>query len=322
MPEPATSPAEHHAQRETARGVGLALGAYAWWGLVFPFYLRSVNEAEALELLAMRVLFGVPVAFALVLVTGQWRALVRVVTTWRSLRQLMVTTPLIAANWYAFTYAVVAGKLEQASFGYYINPLLTIALGMVFLGERMRRVQWLAVGIAAGATVLLGVGLGGLPIIAITVAVTFGLYGLLRKRADADAATGLAVEMSLLFVPMLAVEAWMFAQGRAKFGGELGLTAMMTLAGGMTVVPLTLFAAATRRMRLATIGLLQYVAPTGQLAAALWFGSRLSELQWTAFGLIWLAVVVFSIDSLGAHRRARAARRTGARAVAAAEAMD
>lgn len=315
--------AQQSEQPNAGVGVALAVAAYTWWGLAFPFYLREVDRVTALEILAMRVLTGLPVAILLVIVTRKLRELWTVLTTWRRLRRLVLTTPCIALNWYAFTYAVVAGRLDEASFGYYINPLVTIALGMIFLGERMRAAQWIAVGIAAVATTLLGIGMGGLPLIALTLAVSFGLYGLLRKRADASAPTGLSVEMGLLFLPMLAMELWLGARGQTMLTGDDNrLRLMLLLAGPMTIVPLGMFSAAVQRVRLSTIGLLQYIAPTCQLAAALWFGIELSGMQWIAFALIWIAIGIFTFDSFGAHRRERTARRAGARAAARAEAMD
>lgn len=301
---PSTEGAPDH--RLPTAGLAFAFGAYLWWGVAFPVFLRVLRDASAMELLALRVLTGLPVLAVLLTITRGWGPLRRLVRDRRSMSVLVLTTALIAANWYAFTYSVVAGRLLEASLGYYINPLVSVALGMVFLGERLRAAQWAAVGIAAAAVAWLTWSVGSLPIIAVTVAITFGLYGLLRKQSKANAISGLTVEMGLCAPVMLALMVWLGARGEALLltgsGGQIGL---LLLCGAMTVVPLTMFAAAAKRLRLSTIGLIQYIAPTGQLLSALAFGEPFDSARALAFGAIWIALVVFTADSLLHHRRQR-----------------
>lgn len=301
----------HGPAGEAGKGVAFAVMAYVWWGAVFPLYLRLLADVDVLEILALRVVSGVPLLVGLLAATGQLRELYRAFTSGPRLRALVVTTLLILVNWYAFIYAVVENRLSEASFGYYINPILSVALGVAFLGERLGRAGRISVSLALVGIVWLGFSIGGLPWIAVVLAVSWALYGLFRKREDAPAAVGLAVEMILLTPMMLVLEAWLIGEGRAVFpsglvGGDLERSLLLLLAGAMTVLPLTLFNAAARRIRLATIGLLQYLSPTGQFVLAFFvFGEALDAARLGAFALIWLALGVFVYGAVRARRAGR-----------------
>ena len=296
-------------------GLLLAGGAYAWWGVVIPSYMHMLRGAGAYELLAMRVLWGIPVILALLWFKGDLRALWGAFRDWATLRALLISTPLIAVNWYTFTFAVVEQRLSEASLGYYINPMVSVALGTLVLGEKLRPAQWVAIALACVSVSFLAIEHGSLPWITVTVALSFGLYGLVRKRAKANAAVGLGVEMLLLGPFLLVLQGFLYWKGTATFGtdldeGGLGTTALLALAGLITVVPLVAFAAATRKLKLSTIGLMQYIAPTGQLIfAATVQGKDLGTAELIAFGVIWLGVAVFTVDSLRAHRAGNRARR-------------
>ena len=285
-------------------GLVLAGAAYTWWGVVIPGYMHLMKASGAYELLAMRILWGVPVMLAIVAYRRQLRELRHAFTDWSVLKALLISTPLIAVNWYAFTYSIVEGRLLESSLGYYINPIVSVALGTIVLGERLRPAQWVAVALAAGAVTALTWANGSLPLITVTVALTFGLYGLVRKRAKAGPVIGLAVEMILLAPLLLAVELWLVMQGRALYGTDATTTVLLSLGGVVTVVPLLCFVAATRKLRLSTVGLMQYISPTMQLIfAATVMGQELDQKRLIAFGIIWVGLIVFSADSLLAHQR-------------------
>lgn len=307
QPDDGTGPEPRGTEhRLPVAGLSFAFTAYIWWGVAFPVFLRALRDASAMELLALRVLTGLPVLAALLTFTKAWGALGRLLRDRRSMGVLVLTTALIAANWYAFTYAVVAGKLLEASLGYYINPLVSVALGMIFLGERLRAAQWAAVGIATAAVAWLTWSVGSLPIIAVTVAITFGLYGLLRKQSKADAIGGVTVEMGLCAPFMLGLMFWLGSNDEALLlNGSASQVGLLLLCGSMTVLPLTMFGAAAKRLRLSTIGLIQYIAPTGQFLSALAFGEPFDSARALAFGAIWIALLVFTAGSLLHHRRQR-----------------
>jgi rarD protein len=310
------APTPHSDQRHAARGLAFGLGAYAWWGAAVPLYfgLMADNRVPALEVFAQRVVFGLPLLLALLWWTSRLPAY-RAAFGWRSLRWLLPSTVLIAINWYAFIYSIDRGRLSEASFGYYINPLVSVALGMLFLGERARPLQWVAIALALGAVSWLGWTMGTLPWISLTVALSFGLYGLLRKRAHADAPTGLAVEMTLLVPLMAGIYIWLFRHGAPRLGagehaGPLWLQLAMIPSGAVTVIPLVWFTIAARRLKLMTMGLLQYLAPTGQLLlAVLVRGEAFDRHRVVAFAVIWAALALYTVDALRGHRAQRRAAR-------------
>ncbi|MFT5423346.1 MAG: chloramphenicol-sensitive protein RarD [Phycisphaerales bacterium] len=302
MPDP-NAPAEPSTHAARA-GVSFALFAYLWWGVVLPVFFAQLKAADAMELLAHRVLFGLPLLLIMLAWNKRLGELLRTLRSWKHMRVLSVTTVLIAINWYVFTYAVVTGQLLEASFGYYINPLVSMALGMVFLGERPRRLGWVAVLLALAAVVYLGLQIG-LPWISITVALCFGLYGLLRKKSDAGPVLGLTVEMTIMFPVLLGMFLYLHADGRALLlVGPPSASAMMMMLGLVTVIPMLCFTAATRRLQLTTMGVLQYLTPTGQFLSAIALGEAFDQSRVVAFSLIWLALIVFTYDSVTHHRRA------------------
>lgn len=257
---------------------------------------------------------GLVVMLGLLAVSGRMGAFCKALVTPARIGLLSISSVLIAVNWLTFVYAIESSRLMDASLGYFINPLVSVALGVVFLGERLRRMQWLAVAIATSGVVWLTVSAGTLPWISVVLALSFGLYGLIRKRVDADAATGLTVECAILFLPSLAVLWWLGqtavsgspdagGAGVSAVVGEAGSSTgaewwLLVLAGPMTALPLVWFAAAARRLPLSTIGLLQYIAPSGQfLLSWLAFGEQLTTSRLIAFAIIWTALVVYTVDA-------------------------
>jgi len=289
-----------------AAGVLHAVAAYLLWGLATPLYFRWLREVSPWELLTWRVLSGLPLLLLLLAARRDLRSLGRAIADRETRRRLLLSTALIGVNWYVFILAVVTARLSEASLGYYINPIVSVALGVLVLGERLRRLQLVAVAIAGAGVGALAWEQGSVPWIALVLAGTFGLYGLLRKRMSAGAATGLAIEMIALLPAMLALQIGLHARGTAGFGGDPEITIALAVGGVVTTAPLVLFASGARRLRLATVGLLQFIAPTGQLAlAVLAFGEPFGRMRGIAFALIGVAVAVYCADSLRAARQLR-----------------
>ncbi|MEX0876948.1 MAG: EamA family transporter RarD [Phycisphaerales bacterium] len=307
------------------KGIAFAGCAFGWWAVVVPsfFKLLSAHGASPLEILAQRVLFGLPVLLLMLMFSRQLGVFLRAASAWTSLRVLIPSTALIGINWYFFIYAVSTERLSHASLGYYINPLVSIALGFLFLGERPRPVQWGAIALAACAVVVMGYAelsaedSLGLPWISLVLPASFGLYGLLRKQANVGPSVGLTFEMLLLLPLCAGLVIWLNNTGGAIFmapGTEVWITGIMLLGGVVTIVPLICFTNAVRLLPLSTVGLLQYTAPTGQLLlSVLVFGEHFTPMKFAAFGIIWLAVGIYTWDMLRGHRQARAAVRAAAR---------
>jgi chloramphenicol-sensitive protein RarD len=291
-------------KRSKTIGVAQALAGYGWWGFVTVLYYHWLKGIDPFELVSWRVVSAIPVVFILIVVTNSFGEFKEAILKWKNLRWLVVSALLILVNWLAFIWAVVSENIIHASLGYYLNPLVSIALSALILKERLRPAQWVSVGIA-GIGVLLLTTMVGLPWIAITLGVTFPLYGLIRKKCPSSATVGLTVEMILLLPVMTVVLVWMTAQGGS--GIQTGSTlqiALIPLSGIVTVIPLLCFSAAARRLRLSTVGMLQYIAPTGQfLSAVLFFGESMRPTWWIAFACVWIAILLFSGDSLLMSRK-------------------
>jgi chloramphenicol-sensitive protein RarD len=297
----------------TRRGIVYGLAAYGLWGAV-PLFWPLVSQASALEILAHRVIWSLVVC-VLLLVTvipkGWWAR----VGNRRSLLLLGTAAALVSVNWGTYIWAVNSGQVVETSLGYYINPILSIILGVVVLRERLAPAQWVSVGLAALAVIVLTIDYGRLPWIALTLATTFATYGFIKKKVNGGAVDTLAVE-SLLLTPVgLGYLIFLQANGTLTFG-HLGLphSLLLMATGVVTVVPLLFFAAATTRLPLSTLGLLQYVAPTLQfLLGVLYFGEAMSIGRWIGFSLVWLALVILTVHGV---RAARQSRRAPAEAVA------
>lgn len=301
-----------HSQKSTATaGVLMAIGGYGWWAVVTPLYYRVLDDVPVGELLAWRVLSGLPVLCVVFWCRGRMRHWLDTLRDRRVLGLLAVSAVLISINWVLFMWAVITNRLSEASLGYYINPLVSVALGVLFLGERMRPATWLAIVLAGGGVGVLTWRLGSLPWISLLLAMSFGLYGLARKRVRAGASEGLAVEMLLLCPIMLGVLWAEHADGGLSLATVPSWKGvLLLLGGGVTIVPLVLFTGGARRLTLSTVGLMQYIAPTGQLIIAVAvFGESFDAMQAVAFAFIWTAVTVYSIDS---YRQAQRGTRADA----------
>ncbi|MFK7889136.1 MAG: EamA family transporter RarD [Gammaproteobacteria bacterium] len=278
---------------------GVLSGALAFllWG-AFPIYFKVAEGVSALEMLAHRVVWAVPFGLIIVLLRRQWPEVRRIVRAPRTLWLLILSACVIAANWLVYIYAIQADQIFQASLGYYINPLLFVLAGFIFLGERLRKLQTLAVVLAAAGVGVLAVQGGQFPLVSITLAVTFTVYSLIRKQVVVGAMPGLFVETIVLLPLAVLYLFYLGASDQLAFGlDQSRLSLLLLLAGPFTVLPLLFFAIGARRLRLATIGFLQFIGPTLQFLLALYYGETLTPAHLVCFGLIWSAVAVFIMDA-------------------------
>jgi chloramphenicol-sensitive protein RarD len=290
-------------------GVGAGLGAYVLWG-VFPLYFPLLEPAGGLEIVAHRIVWSLLFIALLLTARRGWAQVRAIVTDRRALLVLAAAAVLIAVNWLVYVYAVNSGHVVEASLGYFINPLVSVVLGVLVFSERLRRLQWVAVGIAVLAVLVLTVDYGRPPWIALALAASFGLYGLMKKLVRVDAAPGLFVETAVVFVPALVVVGILERHGDAAFGhAGVGHAFLLVSSGLATAIPLLLFAAATRRVPLSTIGLLQYVTPLMQLSIGVFvYDEPMPPARLAGFAIVWLALAVFTVDSLRqAHSNRRSA---------------
>lgn len=285
-------------------GVLFGIAAYGLWGL-FPIYFHALEDAGSIEVVAHRIGWSLLVVIALLAATRKLHAVRELGGDRRKLLLLSAAAVLIAINWGVYIYAVDAGHVIEAALGYFITPLISVALGMTVFGERLRPAQIAALVLGTVAVVVLSVYYGGFPWIALVLGVSFGTYGLLKKLADVGAAESLAVETSVLFVPALAVIVVLAWTGGGSFAtGDTSLTLLLILAGPVTALPLLLFAACVRRVPLSIVGLLQYLTPVLQfLIGWLAYDEVMSTARWIGFGLVWLALIVLTFDGLRLARR-------------------
>jgi chloramphenicol-sensitive protein RarD len=292
---------------EQRRGFLLGVAAYSMWG-IFPLYWTLLEPAGAVEILAHRVAWSLVVMVGLTVAlrrTAQLRAIFR---SPRLVVLLSVASVVIGLNWGGFIWGVNNGRVVEVSLGYFINPLVTVLLGVLVLGERLRPLQWAAIGIATLAVVVLTVDYGHPPWIAFLVAGSFGTYGLAKKKANVEAVESLTFETLLLMPVALGYLGWLWADGSAGFGNH-GLPHALLLAstGLVTAVPLICFGAAAIRVSMTTIGLLQYLAPTIQFALGLLvFDEDMTPVKWVGFAFVWLALAIFTTEAL--HQRGRQLR--------------
>jgi len=277
-------------------GLTYGLSAYAMWG-VFPLYFHALAHVPSLVVLCHRIFWSSLFLALVVSFRREWNAIRPVLRNRRSLWLLSAGAVLIALNWLTFIYSVATRQVLQASLGYFINPLLSIALGMIFLRERLRPWQWVAVLIAVLAVANLAWRGTGLPWIAVSLAATFGLYGLVRKKVDINSLHGLLVESCILLPVALVVLALARPQDISR-----GTYGVLSLSGFITAIPLLCFGAAVRRLQLSTIGFLQYVGPTLQfLVAIVLFREPLDPAKLGSFALCWIGIAVYVADSLLRH---------------------
>lgn len=307
MSEPEASD-EQRAARQAAAGLGYGVLAHSCWGLA-PMFWKALAAIPSLELVAHRTVWGLITFATLAFWRGHARAMRAALRTPRIMRTLVLSSLLLAGNWLVFIYATVSDRVIEASLGYFINPLANVVLGMLLLGERLRRAQWLAVGLATAGVVVLATRAAGVPWIPLFLATSFALYGYLRKTVAVDALPGSTLE-TLCMVPLgLGYLVWLGPQG--SFGhADVGTHALLVGMGVITALPLLCFTLAARRLTMTTLGFLQYIAPSAQfLLAVAVYGEPFTPVRQQSFGLIWAGLLVFSVDSWYRARSRRQALR-------------
>jgi chloramphenicol-sensitive protein RarD len=297
-------------QQRARQGVLLAVGAYTMWGIA-PIYFKSIAEVSPLEILSHRVFWSFFLLAALLHFGRQWRSVRDIIKNKTKMMYLVTTAILVGANWLIFIWAVTSNHMLDASLGYYINPLINVLLGMVFLGERLRKLQWFAVALAACGVLVQLIVFGSVPVVAIALAMSFGFYGLLRKKVSVEAQTGLFIE-TLVMLPAASIFLFFIASTPTSnmFENPWQLNTLLIVAGVITTLPLLCFTGAATRLKLSTLGFFQYIGPSLMfLLAVLIYGEPFTSDKAITFAFIWGALVVFSFDGLRNNRKSRKAAR-------------
>ncbi len=281
-----------------------ALGAFGTWGFL-PVYFKYMQEVSPLEILAHRIVWSTLLVGVMLRILGRWPEIIAILENKRLLMWLCLSSILLSCNWMLFIWAVTNGFMLEGSLGYYINPLVNVLLGVVLLGERLSKAQWLAVALSLGGVTVLAVGLGAFPWIAVSLALLFGFYGYVRKTAPVGAATGLFVETLVVLIPAILYLLFIAWQGTGAMGTvSLGYDFLLVFAGIVTAAPLIMFTAAARRLRYATVGFFQYLAPTLQFLLAVGvYGEAFTDTHKITFALIWTALAIYSIDTFMGRRK-------------------
>ncbi|WP_353244554.1 EamA family transporter RarD [Providencia sp.] len=293
-------------QQNTTKGVLCALGAYFIWG-VAPIYFKSIQEVPAEEILTHRIIWSFFFMLLLLTVTRHWSYLRQVLKQPKKILILGVTASTIACNWLIYIWSVNNGHMLQASLGYFINPLVNVLFGMLFLQERFRRMQWIAVGLALTGVLIQLWQFGSVPVIGLSLAVTFATYGLLRKKLGVDAQIGMTFE-TLWLLPVGIIFLLFFADSPTSnmAMNDWHLNALLIAAGVITTVPLLLFTEAANHLRLSTLGFFQYIGPSIMfLLAVFMYGEVITSELLITFGFIWVALILFTLDALYTQQKLR-----------------
>ncbi|MFJ5221314.1 EamA family transporter RarD [Streptomyces sp. NPDC088400] len=305
-------------------GLFYGIAAYGMWGLV-PLFWPLLEPAGAMEILAHRMVWSLALVVIWLLALRRWGWIRELIRQPRKLGLIAVAAVVITINWGFYIWAVNTGRVVEASLGYFINPLVTIAMGVLLLKERLRAAQWAAVLIGLGAVLVLAVGYGRPPWISLILAFSFATYGLVKKKINIGGLESLAAETAILFLPALGFLVWLSASGSATIGTQgAGHVALLASTGLVTAIPLVCFGAAAIRVRLSTLGLLQYLAPVFQfLLGILYFHEEMPPQRWAGFSLVWLALSILTWDALRTARRTKSqALRLAAAAKAGAPALS
>ncbi len=296
-------PEESDEQQSQRDGVLAALVAYVLWG-IFPVYFKLVQAVLPTEVLAHRIIWAVPFGALILHVRRQWPEVRKVLVDPGKLFWLTLAALFISANWFIYIWAVQQEEVLQASLGYYINPLMYVLVGVLFLKERLRKPQLVSVILAAIGVSYLTIRGGQFPLVALSLALLFTLYGVIRKQVAVGAMPGLFIETLLLFPFAVGWLAWLMLSQHAEFAGTgASMSLLLVLAGPLTVVPLLMFAIAARRLTLTVIGFMQFIAPTLQFIVGIFYGEVLTPAHLVCFGCIWAAVAIFSVDAFYQQKR-------------------
>ncbi|WP_289043089.1 EamA family transporter RarD [uncultured Aliiroseovarius sp.] len=290
---------------DTPQGLGLAISAYFLWGFL-PLYMKAVAHMPAVEVVAHRVIWSVPVAGVILIASGRTRALREAIANPQMLLLAVLTAGLISINWGIYVWAIAHEQTLEAALGYYINPLFSIFLGTILLGERMNRAQMVAVALAFTAVLILTFETGRLPVVAVGLTLTWGLYALCKKSLPIGPNQGFMLEVLILLIPALGCVVWLSMQGQGHFMLTGLDTGLLMGCGVVTAVPLMLYANGAKLLRLSTIAILQYIAPTMIFLVAVFvFDEPFEGAKQIAFPLIWLALVIYTTSMLRQMRRRR-----------------
>ncbi|MBD1205603.1 MAG: EamA family transporter RarD [Rhodobacteraceae bacterium] len=291
MSDPVPAPTKNE---DSPKGLALAIAAYLMWGFL-PLYMKALATVPVLEVLAHRVVWSVPVAGAVLIWLGRTADLRTALRSPRMIGMAALTAGLISVNWAIYVWSIQSGQALEAALGYYINPLFSIFLGAVLLGERMTRAQVAAIALAAAAVAVLTWEAGRVPLVALGLTVSWGFYAYLKKRLPLGPNQGFMLEVLILSPLALGFLLWTGAQGGLVFGADAGLTGLLLLAGVVTAVPLMVYANGAKLLRLSTIGILQYIAPTMIFLTAVFvFGEEFGTARAVAFPMIWAALVIYT----------------------------
>ncbi|RDL09320.1 chloramphenicol-sensitive protein RarD [Streptomyces sp. HB202] len=293
-------------KNEQRAGLLYGIGAYGMWGLV-PLFWPLLEPSGAIEILAHRMVWSLGVVAVALLAVRRWAWIGELARDRRKLGLISVAAATISVNWGLYIWAVNNGHVVEASLGYFINPLVTIALGVLLLGERLRPAQWAAVAISVAAVLVLAIGYGKPPWVSLVLAFSFATYGLIKKKVNMGGLESLAAETAVLFVPALGFLLWLAASGESTFtAGGTGHGFLLAATGIVTALPLICFGAAAIRVPLSTLGLLQYLAPVFQFGlGVLYFHEAMPPERWAGFALVWLALSLLTWDALRTARRNR-----------------
>ena len=289
-------------QTDSRAGLVSGMAAYFMWGL-FPIYFVVTKAIPAPEILAHRILWSIPFGLLILVFRKQIGETVRAIKSRRTLGLLALASISLAANWGVYIYAIQSDQIFQASLGYYINPLLYVLVAVLFFGEKLSSLKTMAIALACAGVLVLTFYGGQFPAISLFLAVSFTIYGVLRKLIDIGAMPGLFIEVLVLTLPALAYFGWLIHSDQLIFGTSTRLNILMILAGPITVLPLLAFAFAARRIRLSTLGILQFIGPTMQFLCGVYFGEPFTTAHAICFALIWVGVTVFAYD--GYRNRSR-----------------
>ena len=289
-------------EKQARDGIISAFIAFFMWGM-FPLYFVLVKHVPANEVLAHRIIWAVPFGALIIHLRHQWPEVVAALKHRRTLMYLTLSAILITSNWLVYIWAVQLEQINQASLGYYINPLLFTLAGVVIFGEKLRKAQTAAIILAASGVLILTFRGGEFPAIAVFLGVIFAIYGIIRKQVVVGGMPGLFIETLVLLPIALVYLVWIVLAGEAAFSpDDPRLAGILLLAGPLTVLPLLFFALAARRLNLTTVGMMQFIAPTLQFLIAVYYGEELTTAHIICFSLIWLAVILFSIDAWRTNR--------------------
>jgi chloramphenicol-sensitive protein RarD len=292
---------------EIRNGLFAAMAAYGLWGFL-PLYFQFLGDLPPLVILAHRILWSVPTALVLILAAGKWGDVIALFRNPRLLFTLLASSLAIAANWTIYIWAVTNHRVLEGSLGYYINPLIVFLFAALFFGERFKPLQIVAVGIAALGVLNQTLVVGQFPWVSLSLAISFAIYGAIRKTTPVDSRVGFGIEAAWLALPALLYLALFLPAGASAFGsGEPGLIGLLVLAGPLTATPLILFAMGARRLKLSTIGILQFIAPSVQFVIGIAMGEPFTPGHAVTFVLIWIGVITFTLAGRQAPVRVRTA---------------